>query len=177
VIWHNEPPEWTATGAAIRATTAPRTDFWRTTHYGFVRDNGHFYSREWSGDFVAEDKVSGTYRALYDQAGLMVRTDETTWLKCGIDYLDGVQHASAVVRRDFSDWSVSPLPTNPLALWLRLTRTGPAVEVRYSLGGMAFELLRLASLTPAPTVQVGVMCASPEGDGFAVTFEEFAIRR
>ncbi len=176
MIWRNEPPRWTVDGDVIRATTAPNTDFWRTTHYGFIRDNGHLYAREWTGDFVAEVKVIGAYRALYDQAGLIVRADETTWLKCGIEYLDGVQQASVVVTRGFSDWSVAPLPTNPPAFWLRLTRTGPDIEVRYALDGTTYELLRLAYLTPASTVLVGVMCASPEGDGFDVTFEDFTVR-
>ncbi len=176
VRWQNEPPTWMAADDAIRATTAPSTDFWRKTHYGFIRDSGHFYHREWTDDFVAEVKVTGDYRALYDQAGLMVRADETTWLKCGIEYLEGVQQASAVVTRDYSDWSVVPLPDNPPSVWLRLTRTGPDVEVRYALDGMHYELLRLAYLTPTPTVQVGVMCASPEGDRPGVTFDRFAVR-
>jgi hypothetical protein len=177
VIWRNEPPNWTVDGDAIRATTAPKTDFWPTTHYGFIRDTGHFYAREWTGDFVAEVKVTGAYRALYDQAGLMVRADETTWLKCGIEYLDGVQQASVVVTREYSDWSVAPLPTNPPAIWLRLTRTGSDIDVRYALDGKTHNLLRLAYLTPAPAVEVGVMCASPEGDGFSVTFDAFTLRR
>lgn len=176
MIWRNEPPMWTADGDAISATTAPQTDYWRKTHYGFIRDNGHLYYQEWTGDFVAEVKVSGAYRALYDQAGLMIRADESTWLKCGIEYLDGVQQASVVVTRDYSDWSVAPLPTNPPSLWLRLTRTGPDIEVRYALDGTTYELLRRAYLTPAATVQVGVMCASPKENGFSVTFDGFTVR-
>src|SRR5215211_3471107 len=38
VRWHNEPPTWTADNDTISAATAPRTDFWRKTHYGFIRD-------------------------------------------------------------------------------------------------------------------------------------------
>ncbi len=114
--WLNEPPAWERRGDDLVVTAGPKTDFWRTTHYGFVRDNGHFWSRLWAGDFVAEVKVTGDYRDLYDQAGLMVRLDETVWLKCGVEFVDGVQQASAVVTRDHSDWSVAPLPGNPLPL-------------------------------------------------------------
>ena len=38
----------------------------------------------------------------YDQAGLMVRLDPQHWLKCGIEYVDGRQCASAVVTRRLS---------------------------------------------------------------------------
>jgi len=175
--WTNEPPAWQHDGSRITVTAGPKTDFWRKTHYGFIRDNGHFYGETVSGDFVAEVKVSGQYRELYDQAGLMVRLDETTWMKCGIEYVEGVQHVSAVVTRDFSDWSVVPLPHNPPSIWLRVTRHGDALEVHYSLDGSSYQMLRLAHLSLEPALAVGVMCAAPDGDGFAVTFEGYRVRQ
>jgi uncharacterized protein len=174
--WYNEPTSWTVHGDAVTISAGRGTDFWRKTHYGFIRDNGHFYYQEVRGDFRCDVKVSGRYAALYDQAGLMVRVDETTWLKCGIEFVDGVQHVSAVVTRDFSDWSVVPLPDNPASLWLRLTRTGPAIEISYSADGSRFTLLRLTYLAEAESLQVGLMCAAPQGDGFPTTFEGFAIQ-
>ena len=129
--WYNEPPAWSAQGNAVTLSAAPKTDFWRKTHDGGVRDNGHFYYRPVSGDFSAQVKFSGKYTALYDQAGLMVRVDAETWLKCGVEYVGGVQYASAVVTRDFSDWSVVPLDPSPAALWLRVQRIGTAVEATW----------------------------------------------
>ena len=170
--WYNEPKSWTAADDTITVTADRATDFWRKTHYGFIKDDGHFYYQELSGNFRCDVKVVGAYAALYDQAGLMVRVDETTWLKCGIEFVDGVQHVSAVVTRDFSDWSVVPLPGNPEALWLRLTRTGSAIEISYALDGSRYVLLRLAYLAEAARLQVGVMCAAPQGEGFPVTFEQ-----
>src|SRR2546423_1703375 len=161
--WHNEPPAWHVRGDTPVMTAAPRTDFWRTTHYGFIRDSGHVYARRVSGDFVTEVKVSGAYRDQYDQAGLMVRLDAAHWLKCGIEFVDGVQQVSAVVTREYSDWSVTPLPSNPAALWLRLTRRGSAIEIRYALDGVGYQMLRLAYFTPSEIMSVGLMCASPDG--------------
>lgn len=173
--WYNEPPVWKVEGDKIYITSGSKTDFWRETHYGFIRDNGHFFYQSVKGDFWVEVKVSGEYRQLYDQAGIMVRLDESNWLKCGIEFVEGVQQVSAVVTRDYSDWSVVPMPQNPAALWIRLTRRGTAVEVQYSLDGEQYTLLRLAYLTPIETMNVGVMCASPEGNGFPMTFEGFKI--
>ncbi len=174
--WHNEPPAWQAQGDRVTVTTGPKTDFWRKTHYGFIRDNGHFYYRQVQGDFRLEVTVRGQYTALYDQAGVMVRRDEATWLKTGIEYVDGAQHVSAVVTRDFSDWSVVPLPQNPPALWLRLTRQAEAIEIHYALDGEHYTLLRLLYFPPSEAVEAGLMCASPEGEGFTVTFEGLAIQ-
>ncbi|QLE47195.1 DUF1349 domain-containing protein [Nostoc sp. C057] len=174
--WYNEPPVWEVKDEAITITSGAKTDFWRETHYGFIRDNGHFFYQKIQGDFIAEVKISGQYQDLYDQAGLMIRLDELNWLKCGIEFVDGVQQISAVVTRNYSDWSVIPMPQNPSVIWLRVTRRDTAIEVEYSLNGTEYTMLRLAYLTQTETVSVGVMCASPEGNGFQMRFEKFQIR-
>jgi len=109
MTWLNEPSKWNAEGDSLSLTTDPKTDFWRKTHYGFIRDNGHFFYETVSGEFVVETEFEGNYHALYDQAGLMIRADETTWLKTGIEFVESVRYISAVVTRDYSDWSVVKL--------------------------------------------------------------------
>ena len=175
MLWHNEPGNWTRHGDIVNVVTDTKTDFWRKTHYGFVRDNGHFYFQEVRGDFVADVKVTGAYAALYDQAGLMVRADETTWMKCGIEFVNGVQYASVVVTREYSDWSVIPLNPAPGSFWLRVSRQAGDVDVQYSLDGEHYTMLRIAHLTTVQELQVGIMCASPEGPGFSVTFESLRV--
>lgn len=174
--WFNPPASAEISGNVLQVTTAARTDFWRKTHYGFTRDSGHFFYREVAGDFTAEIRVDGRYKDLYDQAGLMLRVDQENWIKTGIEFFDGRQHASAVVTREFSDWSVTRLDGAPQSLWLRVTRKAEAVEVFYSLDGKEFLLLRMAYLVPGAATQVGPMCASPEGTGFQVSFTDFFIK-
>ena len=41
--WLNEPPAWEVRGDTLTVSAGPKTDFWRTTHSGFVRDNGHLW--------------------------------------------------------------------------------------------------------------------------------------
>lgn len=173
--WYNEPPQWQEDGDRLSITTGAKTDFWRKTHYGFIRDDGHFYYQQVTGDFTAEVVITGQYQTLYDQAGLMVRENENTWLKCGIEYVEDVQNVSAVVTRNFSDWSVVPLHHPPVSLGLRIQRRAEAIEVQYSLDTKEYQMLRLAYLTQTATVQVGMMAASPQGDGCAIVFESFKI--
>lgn len=173
--WYNEPSQWTADNGMITITAHGKTDFWRKTHDGGIRDSGHFYFQPVRGNFTAGVKFTANYHALYDQAGLMVRLDETTWLKCGIELFNGVQQASTVVTRDFSDWSVVPLPDSPPVLWLRVTRHGSTFEVSFSRDGKTYTMLRQAHLTEAETVSVGLMVCAPTGDGFTATFEGFKV--
>ena len=173
--WLNEPPVWEQREGSLVVTAAPSTDFWRKTHDGGIRDNGHAFLLPWSGDFIAEVAVSAEYRDQYDQAGLMVRLDEKVWLKCGIELLDSVHQVSAVVTRDFSDWSVLPLAAPPATLRLRVDRVGSTLEVRYGLDDGPVALLRQTYLTDAETLSVGPMCAAPTGSGFTATFRGFSV--
>ena len=174
--WLNEPSQWENGDRTITVTSSQNTDFWRKTHYGFIRDNGHFYYQQVVGDFIAEVKVSGDYRDLYDQAGLMVRLDSDNWIKCRIELVEKIQQVSAVVTRDYSDWSIVPVPDNPTAIWLRVTRKGEVIEIHYSLNEKEYTMLRMAYLTLVEALDVGIMCASPKGQGFVTTFEQLKIK-
>lgn len=173
--WFNEPPSWTLENGRLKVITGDHTDFWRLTHYGFIRDNGHLYYRQESGDCVAEVRFGGDYRALYDQAGLMLRQDSEHWLKAGIEYTDQALHLSAVVTLEHSDWSVLPLSHHPPEVALRIIRHHTSVRILYALEGQPYRLLRLAYFPPGP-VWVGPMCCSPQRAGFVAEFEGFALR-
>ena len=174
--WINPPLSKTSADGVLTVETGDQTDFWRETFYGFIHDNGHFGFTEVSGDFSAEVSFAGDYTELYDQAGMMLRLDAETWLKAGVEYTDGQQHLSVVVTRGVSDWSVLPLTSPPSEIKLRLTRLGNAVLVQASLdGGDTYTMLRLAALTDAARLQVGVMCCSPKRSGFRATFRDLRI--
>ena len=173
--WYNEPPTWRDEANCLTVTTGPDSDFWRVTHYGFVRDTGHLRYTTIAGDVAAEVWVRGAYHDLYDQAGLMIRIDTRHWIKCGIELVDGVQQVSAVVTREFSDWSVRPLPEAPAELRLTLARRGDSVEIHYALDDGPLTLLRLAYFPPGLPAQLGVMAASPQGQGFTVSFRGLRI--
>lgn len=174
--WLNEPAVWHAEPGRLTCTADGQTDFWRKTHDGGIRDTGHFYYQPVTGDFTAEVKITGDYQAQYDQAGMMARLNETTWLKCGIEYMDGVQYASAVVTRDASDWSILPLQPAPPHIFLRIRRDLHTFEVSYSLDGTTYTLIRQAYLTAEQTVNIGLMTAAPKGEGFNTVFEGFVVR-
>jgi uncharacterized protein len=169
--WLNEPPQWTLEDGGLLATAGAETDFWRLTHDGGVRDSGHLFARRVSGDFRVAVTFRAGYRDRYDQAGLMMRIDERTWIKTGVE-LDGQLWVSAVVTRESSDWSVVPMPTPPAdEVRIQLDRDGDTVTVRYSLTGETPDtLLRQACIRGNREVLVGPMCAAPTGSGFEARF-------
>ncbi|MEQ5838706.1 DUF1349 domain-containing protein [Paraburkholderia acidicola] len=174
--WFNAPQASEIRSGALWVKTADRTDFWRGTFYDFWRDTGHFGYVTVTGDFSAEVTVDARYEVLYDQAGLMMRQSEAHWIKAGTEFSDGQLCMSVVVTNNYSDWSMQPLVSSSNALRLRLTRHGSAVRIQYLReSDKRWQLVRLAYFPPTESIDVGVMCCSPERAGFEVTFLDFQV--
>jgi regulation of enolase protein 1 (concanavalin A-like superfamily) len=171
--WLNPPAQESYDAGRLTMRSKGRTDFWRKTFYGYITDNGHVLYKPVSGDFASTVRVAGDYAALYDQAGIMVRYDESNWMKCGVEFVGGRQNISTVITRDYSDWSAIALPDAPAFLWIRVSRKGGALTIAYSRDGKKFEDVRQGWLSPAPSLDVGLMCAAPEGPGFEARFESW----
>jgi uncharacterized protein len=174
--WLNEPARWQEHDGALSVTADPGTDFWRVTGYGFIRDNGHLYGTAVAGDFDLTVRLNGAFAAQYDQAGAMVRADERTWIKTGIEFFEGRPRFSTVVTAEHSSWAIASLPDDVTGLRLSLARRGDALEIRYSLDDTEPELAAVAYLPPGREVLAGAMCAAPDGPGFPVTFQDLTVR-
>jgi uncharacterized protein len=173
--WLNEPAQWRLDDGALRVRTDLRTDFWRETHYGFIRHSGHVFGYRTSGDFTAGVRVRGAFRALYDQTGMMVLLDERTWIKAGIEYSDGQGSLSSVLTIGKSDWALSSFPGDPGDFWIRATVQDGVVKIQASADGRYWPLLRLCPFPQAESYFVGPMCCSPERAGLDVAFSEFSV--
>ncbi len=175
--WHNPPDVWSEGQDITRVSTNGATDFWRHTHYGFVRDSGHFRYKEVKGDFSAEVSVRGAYTTLYDQAGLMLRHDAEHWVKAGVEFTSDLMHFCVVVTNQRSDWSLIPLHDTPpdVDLGISLVRIGQTISIRYRLNHGIARLARIANFPFKDIAQIGMMCCSPERAGFEVEFHGFKI--
>ena len=174
--WYNEPTEWNIENGKLILSVTPQTDYWRITHYGFTVDDGPFYYSKRGGEFEVSVKITGKYKSRYDQMGLMLRIDEKHWIKTGIEYVDGVYNFSTVTTNDYSSWSVIELQEKPSSIWIRAIRKKDAVEIYYSLDGKKYTMSNLAYLPQQKPLMVGMMAASPDGDGFEAIFEDFSIK-
>jgi len=175
MTWLNEPASSKGLDGKLFVRSRAKTDFWRKTFYGYITDNGHFFRLPASGDFVFQARINGNYAALYDQAGLMVRLDAENWIKCGTEFFDGRRHASVVFTRDFSDWSTMADLSETAPIWWRAVRKKDSVETLCSLDGNNFTSARQGYFPPGVKVDVGIMCAAPEGPGFDATFDNLRL--
>jgi uncharacterized protein len=173
--WLNEPASWQRNGDVLRVSVDPGTDFWRATGYGYIHDNGHVYGDRLPGDLDVSVRIRGAFASQYDQAGIMLRAGEETWLKTGLEFFEGRPRLSTVLTTGRSSWMVADLPPGTDEVTLRVSRRGDAVEVRYAAGDGAAELAALVFMPPDREMLAGIMCAAPEGTGFSVAFHDLRV--
>lgn len=174
--WFNEPEEWNINDNVLTMEVTPQSDFWRISHYGFTVDDAPFYFAEYGGEFEAKVKISGNYKARFDQAGLMLRIDHQNYIKAGIEFVDGKYNISCVVTHNTSDWSVITLGRSVPFIWIKAIRRLDAVEVFYSFDDENYVMMRNAWMQDNIPMRVGLMAACPDGNGFTAKFEHFSVK-
>ncbi|WPQ60493.1 DUF1349 domain-containing protein [Chitinophaga sancti] len=174
--WYNEPARWDIKDKALTMFVTPQTDYWRISHYGFTVDDAPFYYANYGGEFEVKVKLTGNYKARFDQMGLMIRTDQENYIKTGVEFVDGKFNVSTVVTHKTSDWSVTTLEKVPPFIWIKAVRRLDAVEIFYSFDDVNYVMTRNCPLQDNRPVMVGLMAASPDGQGFEAKFDNFTVK-
>jgi len=176
MTWFNEPSQWEIKEKKLTMMVTPQSDYWRISHYGFTVDDAPFYYSTYGGEFETKVKITGDYKARFDQMGLMLRVDAQNYIKAGVEFVDGKFNLSTVVTHKTSDWSVITLEKAPPFVWIKAVRRLDAVEVFYSFDDKEYIMMRNAYLQDNTPVQVGLMAACPDGNGFKAVFENFMVK-
>jgi regulation of enolase protein 1 (concanavalin A-like superfamily) len=174
--WTTPPADVRRDGAHLLVNASEGSDLWRTTSYGFVHDDGHGLLVDLADGRAAEVSFLLDYGATFDQAGVLVWSDEQTWTKAGVEISDGAPQVGAVVTREVSDWSVAPVPAwAGQEITVRASRTGDALTVRARAGDGPWVLVRVAPLDPSRSWRAGPYLCAPTRAGLQVRFTGFAL--
>ena len=139
-------------------------------------DDGPVLYTTRGGEFEAKVKISCSYIARFDHAGMMLRIDKENYIKTGIEYVDGKYNLSTVVTHHTSDWSVIRLEKPVPFVWIKAVRRLDAVEIFYSFDDKEYTMMRTCWMQDNTPMMVGMMAASPDGNGFQAKFEHFQIK-
>ena len=170
-VWLNPPEDVVREGDDLLVTAVHGSDLWRTTAYGFVHDSGHALLLPLPDGTAAEVCFVVDYGEQFDQAGLLVRADAHSWIKAGVEVSDGELQVGAVVTRETSDWSLSPVPHwAGREVTMRASRSGDALTIRARVDTEPWQLVRVAPIAVDARLQVGPYCCAPTRSGLVVRF-------
>ncbi|CAM3105644.1 hypothetical protein PSET11_01174 [Arthrobacter ulcerisalmonis] len=169
--WTTEPVLAKIADDGMRVTAVEASDAWRITSYGFIHDTEHALLAPFEQDTAVEVSFHLNFSAQFDQAGIFVRVDDTTWTKAGVEWSDGEESLGAVVTRGVSDWSLSPVPGWAGRLvTVRASRFGDALTIRARVDHEPWRLVRVAPLDPEAIVTAGPFCCAPTRGDLTVHF-------
>ena len=169
--WLHPPPTHTISGSELLVVSAPESDFWNETAYGFTHYSGHALLADFPPDTAMEVEFSAEWTSEFDQAGLMIYADANHWIKAGVELADGVLGLGAVVTASKSDWSVGHVPEwMGKRIRIRVSRSSDAITVRARTPEHPWRLVRLAPIDPQLRWSAGPLAASPAKSTLAVTF-------
>ena len=172
--WTREPVSVNEQGATLAVEAAAESDWWRTTAYGFIHDDGHALVKEFPNESAVEVSFILNYTEQFDQAGIFITSDAQNWIKAGVEFCDGFPQVGAVVTQINSDWSVAPVPEwMNKEVTIRVSRSGDAVTMRAGING-DLRLVRVAPLDPSLSWSAGPMFCAPTRAGLVVTFTKWA---
>lgn len=168
--WTTPPEEVREDGSDLLVTAREASDFWRTTSYGFVHDDGHGLVAPFPDGSAVEVSFVADLVEQFDQAGILVRADEEHWVKAGVEYADGAMQLGAVVTSVVSDWSTGEVDWAGRVVTVRASRAGDALTVRARVDDEPWKLVRLAPIDPTLPWQAGPMVCGPSRAGLTVRF-------
>jgi uncharacterized protein len=172
-IWLNPPVKATQEKSNLKVTTIHESDFWRNTSYGFVHDSGHALLRDFPVNSSMEVTFVLDYSGQFDQAGIIVYSDNQHWIKAGVESADSFPQVGAVVTSVNSDWSLAPVPGwMGKLVTVRASRTTDALTIRARCGEDD-QLIRLAPIDASLSWSAGPHCASPISNSLEVTFTQW----
>src|SRR4051794_649762 len=162
--WLNPPFAAETAEDGLLVTASPGSDFWQRTSYGFERDSGHALLRPFVEGSAVEVSFVVSYDQTFDQAGLLVRVDPTTWVKAGVEISDGVPQLGAVATRGLSDWSMAPVPEwGDRHVTVRASWADAALTLRARVDDEPWRMLRLTPFPPpGARAEAAPSCRAPE---------------
>lgn len=190
--WINKPLKYCIDNDIVKIVTAPKTDFWQRSFYGFQNDNAPAFLFNTSMNFTFSCKVVFDYKALFDQAGIIIYFNSENWFKASIEYenIALARLGSVVTNLGYSDWATKDIePVN--SIWYRLSRRGPDFLLESSFDGDKYQQARVfhmhilgetdkdkarerfLSNSDEKSLNFGLYACSPSDSSFEAQFSNF----
>lgn len=176
--WMNEPQRVRFDEEGMHVAAKYRTDFWCCARYDFKKDDGHFFFSYVLGDFCCDLDWSFENCGIFDQCGVMVRSDVNNWFKAAVMYEDENNPllVTSLTNDGFSDLASVPLPPDTKHVWYRLKKRKGCYIASYSLDGQNYVQLRKFYLIhDSDEMKIGAYLCSPQHDDFEAVLHSLTL--
>ena len=178
--WTRPPREYTVGEDTVTVTTAPGTDLWQRTYYGFQNDNApvlQMETEETYFSFTVKTEFTESHHR-FDQCGVVMYLDSDNWLKASIEYEnDRFQRLGSVATNlGYSDWATTDIPASVKSMWYRFSRRESDYCLECSEDGENFRQMRICHMHKgAGRIRFGIYACSPEDSSFRAVFSNMEL--
>jgi regulation of enolase protein 1 (concanavalin A-like superfamily) len=170
--WRNTPADWNVKDGVLSIKSAGKTDWYVAPTDGQQAASSHLLLFSAPKDFWFSAKVAVDFKSLFDAGALVVYADEKNWVKFAFESPNGKTGAIvSVVTRGISDDNTGTAIEGN-SVYLKVSKTGQAIFLYFSLDGKKWNLTRAFSPGPERQLQFGFSAQSPKGAGSTVAFSE-----
>jgi regulation of enolase protein 1 (concanavalin A-like superfamily) len=173
LAWDGAPASWSLDeGPALTIAAPARSDLFNDPAGGEPKAGAPRLLGPVVGDFQLSARVRCTFAGAFDAGALLVWAGERRWLKLAFEVSpQGEPMVVSVVTDGLSD-DANAFVVADDAVFLRVSRLGPAYALHARLDGEAWRFVRHLALAAPDAVRAGFLVQSPTGDGATARFDE-----
>jgi regulation of enolase protein 1 (concanavalin A-like superfamily) len=172
--WDVEPAAWQLGDGALTVSAPPRTDLFRDPAGSEPQAAAPRLLGQVEGDFQLSARVSCPFEGTFDAGALLLWASETRWAKLALEVSpDGEPGVVSVVTDGLSD-DANAFAVTGDAVWLRISRLGPACALHARHDDEPWRFVRHFALAETGAVRAGFLAQSPTGEGATARFESIA---
>jgi regulation of enolase protein 1 (concanavalin A-like superfamily) len=174
LAWETEPASWSLDEGPLLTIAAPaRTDLFVDPAGGEPLAGAPRLLGPVEGDFQLSARVRCTFAGAFDAGALLLWAGERSWAKLAFEVSP---QAEAMVVSVVTDGRASDdanaFAVADDAVWLRLSRRGPACALHARLeGDEGWRFVRHFALDAPAAVRAGFLAQSPAGEGATARFD------
>jgi uncharacterized protein len=167
------PASWSLDeGPALTLAAPPRSDLFNDPAGGEPRAAAPRLVGPVEGDFQLSARVRCTFAGSFDAGALLLWAGERRWVKLAFEVSpQGEPMVVSVVTDGRSD-DANAFVVADDAVFLRVSRLGPACALHARLDGEAWRFVRHLALAAPDGLSAGFLVQSPTGDGATARFDE-----
>jgi hypothetical protein len=169
LTWDVDPASWSLDPLTIVAPA--RCDLFRDPAGSAPATGAPRLLGPVEGDFQLSARVMCTFAGTYDAAALLLWAGDDAWVKLAFEVApQGEAGVVSVVTDGLSD-DANAFAVTGDAVWLRISRLGPAVALHARLDDEPWRFVRHLAFAAPGGVRAGFLAQSPLGDGATARFD------